>query len=333
MVPAVLAALIAGGSSLIGGGLSALGQASTNKFNALTQQKLMEAQNRFNLEQWNKSNEYNTPANQRKRLEDAGINPALALSNITPGITQAVTSASGEGALRAENALGSLGQGIASSGAQIAAMAQQQQLVDLQAQQVEAQIAKTNAETEAIKEDTKTLGARNEADLENKKAQTSNLLFDLAKKEKVLPVEMKKLQSEALAAANQADYIQVQTLMAEFERTHMQPAKLIELQTRVKSMVVTMAYVRAQTSLTLAQKELVMKSLLTETLQQGKLANEYEIGKVLRAFTEQKIKSEIRSNNARSGYVEQETRLAPTDRIIALSGQLMQAMTAYMSAK
>lgn len=333
MAPAVLAALIAGGSSLIGGGLSAFGQASTNKFNALAQQKLMEAQNRFNLEQWQRSNEYNTPANQRKRLEDAGINPALALSNITPGITQAVTSASGEGAPRAENALGALGQGVASSGAQIAAMAQQQQLVDLQAQQVEAQIAKTNAETEAIKTDTATLDDRNKADLENKKAQTGNLLFDLAKKEKILPVEMKKLQSEALEATNRADYIQVQTLMAEFERIHMQPAKLIELQTRVKSMVVTMAYTRAQTALTMAQKEMVYKSLLTETLKQGNLANEYVVGKVLRSFVGQKIQSEIRSNNSRSDYVEQETRLAPMDRVITLSGMLMQSMTSYMTSK
>lgn len=32
-------------------------------------------------EMWNKSNEYNSPVNQRKRLEDAGINPNLAFGS------------------------------------------------------------------------------------------------------------------------------------------------------------------------------------------------------------------------------------------------------------
>ena len=32
-------------------------------------------------EMWNKSNEYNTPVNQRKRLEEAGINPNLAFGS------------------------------------------------------------------------------------------------------------------------------------------------------------------------------------------------------------------------------------------------------------
>lgn len=333
MAPAVLAALISAGGSLASGGLSAFGQASANKANILAQQKLMDAQNRFNLEQWNRTNEYNTPANQRKRLEEAGINPALAMSNITPGITQAVTSASGEGAPHQESVTAGLANAVGSASQQIANMAQQQQLIDLQAQQVEANIAKTNAETESIQEDNKTLGARNEADLANKKAQTDNLLFDLAKKEKFMPAELKKLQSDALASANQADYIQVQTLMAEFEYMHLQPAKLLELQTRVKAMVVTMAYIRAQTALSFAQKEMIYKSILTETMKAGVLANEYEIGKVLRAFTKEKIQSEIRSNNARSGYVEQETRLAPTDRIIHLTGMLMQGMMSYMSHK
>jgi len=331
MAPAVLAALIAGGSSLIGGGLSAIGQASTNKFNALTQQKLMEAQNRFNLEQWNRSNEYNTPANQRKRLEEAGINPALALSNITPGITQAVTSASGEGAPRAENALGTLGQGVASGGAQIAAMAQQQQLIDLQKQKVEADIAKTQAETQGIETDNETRKDKNEAELANVRAQTDSTLYNVARQRKFEEADLKKLQSEALAAANQADYIQAQTLLAEFELKHTAPAKVLEIQAKIKSLFVTMAYIRAQTQLSYAQKELLMKKALTETLQQDVIAENAVILRKTQRFVEEKIKSEIKSKDTQSRYYETQIKFAPVDRMLQGTSILLNGMANFMS--
>ena len=45
----------------------------TNQWN----QAMAEQQNAWNLEQWNRENEYNTPAAQLQRLADAGVNPLL----------------------------------------------------------------------------------------------------------------------------------------------------------------------------------------------------------------------------------------------------------------
>lgn len=65
-----------------------------NDQNNQTQIDLWNQQKEYDYEMWNKENEYNTPANQVKRLQDAGINPALALSQISSG--SATSSAGGQ---------------------------------------------------------------------------------------------------------------------------------------------------------------------------------------------------------------------------------------------
>lgn len=52
-----------------------------NQFN----ERMMEKQMDYNLEMWNKQNAYNTPAEQMKRLKDAGINPYMALGSVQSG--------------------------------------------------------------------------------------------------------------------------------------------------------------------------------------------------------------------------------------------------------
>lgn len=86
--------LIAAGAQLLGGLMTnsqnSQNVAAANRMNY----QIFKEQNEFNLEQWKRNNEYNTPLAQRLRYEQAGINPSLALSNITPGVAQATTSAS-----------------------------------------------------------------------------------------------------------------------------------------------------------------------------------------------------------------------------------------------
>ena len=62
----VLAGIIAGGASLASSGLSA--------GTAFRQQRLA---NEYNLDMWNRQNAYNTPAEQMRRLQEAGLNPNL----------------------------------------------------------------------------------------------------------------------------------------------------------------------------------------------------------------------------------------------------------------
>ena len=62
-------------------GLSSLGGALTAGIQHKYNKKLADYQNDINIENWNMQNEYNSPANQRKRLEEAGINPAAVFGS------------------------------------------------------------------------------------------------------------------------------------------------------------------------------------------------------------------------------------------------------------
>lgn len=55
--------------------------------------KLSQYQNEWNVAQWNRQNAYNTPAQQRKRYEEAGINPYFALGNMSSGNAESLMSA------------------------------------------------------------------------------------------------------------------------------------------------------------------------------------------------------------------------------------------------
>lgn len=112
--PILGAALIAGGSSLVGSILGYGSNQSTNAQNA----ELMREQNQFNAQQawqnqvfqqdfwrrtFDETNKYNLPKNQVKRLLEAGINPAL-MSGQVQAVGSTGSSASGAQAHAAETA-------------------------------------------------------------------------------------------------------------------------------------------------------------------------------------------------------------------------------------
>ena len=96
-----VSSIIDAGSNLIS---NLFNKSSTNKTNETNMriaqmnnewsEKMMQKQMDYNTEMWNKQNEYNDPSKQVERLEAAGINPALALSNISTGSAQGASSPS-----------------------------------------------------------------------------------------------------------------------------------------------------------------------------------------------------------------------------------------------
>lgn len=65
-----------------------------NDANNELQIKLWNEQKEYDYQKWKETNEYNTPAAQKQRYLDAGINPTLALSNLTSG--SAASTAGGQ---------------------------------------------------------------------------------------------------------------------------------------------------------------------------------------------------------------------------------------------
>ena len=76
-------------SAAIGAAGALLGSALQNSSNASMDKETREWQEYM----YDKNNNYNTPANQRRRLEDAGINPALAFQSGNTGVAASSPSA------------------------------------------------------------------------------------------------------------------------------------------------------------------------------------------------------------------------------------------------
>lgn len=98
--PIVGAAAISAGAHLIGGlfGSSSSKSAAKSQLQAVRETNkanldLAKYQNEWNVAQWNRQNAYNTPAMQRQRYEEAGINPYFAMGNIQSGNSEGLMSA------------------------------------------------------------------------------------------------------------------------------------------------------------------------------------------------------------------------------------------------
>ena len=101
----ILGAAISGGSTLLGGVIGGLFNKSAQKrANATNLQiaretnaqnyRIFQEQQQFNENQFNRWLDYSTPAAQRQRYEDAGINPYMAVGQLQSGTPQsALTSA------------------------------------------------------------------------------------------------------------------------------------------------------------------------------------------------------------------------------------------------
>lgn len=83
MDPLTISALIAGGSSLLSGGIGSLFASRENNLAFDRQKELQLMQQEYNTSMWNKYNDYNTPSAQLARATAAGINPNQAIASIT----------------------------------------------------------------------------------------------------------------------------------------------------------------------------------------------------------------------------------------------------------
>lgn len=98
IAPLVAAGLISGAGSLFGNALSTSSSNSknmqinkmNNEFNAREAEKARQ----YQTEMWNKTNEWNSPKNIRKRLEGAGYNPYLGMDSSNVGTAGSAGSSS-----------------------------------------------------------------------------------------------------------------------------------------------------------------------------------------------------------------------------------------------
>lgn len=97
MDPVTASALIGLGGNFLSGIFGSSSQFKANSTNLKIAQmnnefneRMLQKQMDYNTDMWNKQNDYNSPSNQVARLKAAGLNPALALGNISTGSAQSV---------------------------------------------------------------------------------------------------------------------------------------------------------------------------------------------------------------------------------------------------
>ena len=99
---AAIAGIAAGaaslGSSIFSSAVNNHATVKANRESLAAQKEMQESQNQFNLEMWNRQNQYNSPSAQRTRFEEAGYNPFMMSGSVNSGIASTAPSASQQSA-------------------------------------------------------------------------------------------------------------------------------------------------------------------------------------------------------------------------------------------
>lgn len=112
------------------------------------QQQAYDRQLADNLAQWNRENEYNSPAAQMARMRQAGLNPDLMYGDVSP--TGASIGKSMPSMQQFENPLNGAASIMQMTGAQIANIMADSRLKDAQARNLDQGTEKLSAETQDI---------------------------------------------------------------------------------------------------------------------------------------------------------------------------------------
>lgn len=164
--------LISGGSGILSGLFGAIGQniaidrqieaqKEENEKNRTYNFNLAQLQNKWNLEQWNRENEYNAPAAMMKRLREGGLNPDLMYQNGTSGLTSADSPSMTAGAPSSPVDMSALGQKRTIGDAVHQGL--QDALVGAQIDVMKSQARKNNADAGGQEITNETLGQINQA--------------------------------------------------------------------------------------------------------------------------------------------------------------------------
>lgn len=118
-----------------------------------TSKKLMDYQNKINIQNWKMANEYNSPSAQMARYKAAGLNPNLVYGSLGQTAAGNISSPSASG-INPRTNFGSSVANFQMAAQQRKVLQAQEHNLKLQNDQISANIKKTDAETENIKTNT-----------------------------------------------------------------------------------------------------------------------------------------------------------------------------------
>lgn len=265
----MIPALITAAANIIGGIMSYHGQQSANA-QAFAN---MQHQNKWQEMMFDRVNAYNDPSAQRDRYERAGINPYMALGNITPGTAQSSSAPS-------PAPVGNTMEGVANSmnglGYSMMQAYQQTRLND-------AQIDKLQAEAESIRSSTPYVGAEAQSRIDLNKSQGdlnkshsdlahAEILFKNASVERLkqlTPLEAEAFKANASKMLSDARLADVKTQLDTFELKNIKPAEAKLLKANISQVYANIAYLTSLGKLNNANIALVKQQALTEVVRRA----------------------------------------------------------------
>lgn len=193
------------GLSLVGFGLDSAASAIQFKQN----KELASLKNQYNIDQWNRENAYNHPANQMKRFQQAGLNP-----NLIYGGAESVSAPSP-----------TLESGMPYEKADIGAL---NPTIGLQAQLLQSQIDNINADTEQKRANT---------DFTREQLNNYGVLLDKtrAERDKLLSdIGVNERQKEYIIANTQKTLAETQKIYEETEEVRQRVSNLVKEGTKTE---------------------------------------------------------------------------------------------------
>lgn len=204
---------------------------------------LARLQNKWNIDQWNRENVYNSPAAQMSRFAAAGLNPNLVYgqTNTAPQLSGSLSS----GAPSTPTDMTPLGEVFRSIG--------EQRLLDAQVRNVNALTAKTEAETEGqystneiLASDAKFREALNQGQIDLGDAQIRGIDSNIAKNE----TEVSKMRQETVNLQHES-----QNLIAKYD----------EIRTNIANIDASTAYTKLRGVLESQETQATIRKLAAET--------------------------------------------------------------------
>lgn len=158
--PRIIASGISGVGSLIGGLFGKKGSDNAAKTQYKIAQetnannyKIAQENNAFNERMVDKMNDYNSAVNQRKRLEEAGLNPYLMMDGGSAGTASSAPSADTSSVQQIPDVASSMSQGSQTFGSSISNAASQIASQVYNSQLMDANVRKVNADAATSEQD------------------------------------------------------------------------------------------------------------------------------------------------------------------------------------
>lgn len=257
--PVVGAAMISGGSSLLGGLLGSNSQSQANKTNLKIARetnalnyKMFQEQNAYNKQMWELNNEYNDPSNQAQRLLNAGFNPYLS-GDVSSGMSSSAPSSvplpnlvtpQVQPNMALANSLPQIGSALSN--------------IPLQQAQID------NLDANSVSSVINMLLATGDATRNWKAKDLQNWLYDITKwnMKTRSDYDAKIARQDWLESISNAKFAEAQAEIADWTSFMLPEQSVIDMNQKVANVFLT----KAQEHLTYEQAKLAAKQVIKETL-------------------------------------------------------------------